>query len=188
MIIGLSSMFYSNETSAQLAEEDIVVNAYYGLVPNKGAFFRLAEASADTVQGLTFNYLGPAGLQAQFMVSDRFGVGIDASYQSKQASYEGYSVNQAVVRAMVRTSWEFYNTEKFQINWANSVGYRNVDWSVTGEDAEEYDLSLLDAVSSPLALRSALGLRYLFTENIGLTMEFGLGGGNSINAGLAVKL
>ena len=164
MVIGLSSFFYSNNASAQLAEEDVVVNAYYGLVPTKGLFFRTAEIASDSVQGASFSYLGPTGIQAQFMV------------------------NQTVIRAMVRTSWEFYNTEKFQINWANSVGYRNVDWSVTGEDSETYDLSLLDAVSSPLALRTAIGLRYLFTENIGLSMEFGLGGGNRINAGLAFKL
>ena len=74
---------------------------------------------------------------------------------------------------------------KFQVNWANSIGYRTASWTVTGVDAGGIDVL---TVSFPLALRTAIGMRYFLTESIGLNAELGLGGGSNVHAGLTFKL
>ena len=194
MVVGVSSLFMGKSANAQLAEGDIIVNANYALVPSKGGWFRLLEAAeAEANSGAKFTYTGPVGLQVQYMVKDKFGVGLDGSYQSKNVLYSDdsngeYTLSQNIIRVMVRTSWEFYNSEKFQVNWANSIGMRKADWTATGPDSDDVDFSVLEVFSSPLAWRTAIGFRYLFTENVGLSMELGLGGGNSVNAGLSYKL
>ena len=81
---------------------------------------------------------------------------------------------------MVRTSWEIIHKKSFQLFWANSVGFRSANWSG--------DFAGFEVVSSPLALRTAMGMRYFFTESIGLSLEFGLGGGSSVCLGGAIKL
>lgn len=189
MVIGLSSVFYSNDSNAQLVEGNIVINANYGVVPVKGLIFRGYEVITDslTTQGLpghSTSFTGPVGIQFQYMLSDKFGIGLDASYQNKSSALVDLDVDLTIIRAMVRTSLEFYNTEKFQMNWANSIGYRSATYTFSGPLSNGFSLKGL----SPLAMRTALGLRYLFTENIGLSMELGLGGGNFINTGLTVKL
>ena len=139
------------------------------------------------------------------MTSDKFGVGIDLNYTSRSASvvdviftditgntdYFDADITQSIIRAMLRTSWEFVNTEKFQMNWANSIGYRMAPWdfTITSNDTSGSLSDIIDVGDGwPLAFRTAIGIRYFATDNIGLNMELiGLSGGSLMNAGVSFK-
>ena len=129
------------------------------------------------------------------MASESFGVGLDVSFTSRKGTWDGIgteidsnynyieeprAAEQTIIRAMIRTSWEIIHKKSFQLFWANSIGYRSVNWK--GDYDSDWQLS------SPLALRTAMGMRYFFTESIGLSLEFGLGGGSSVCLGGAIKL
>ena len=141
------------------------------------------------------------------MTSDKFGIGLDLNYTSRSSSvknvafqdsitgltdYFDADINQNITRIMVRFSWEFVNDEKIQMHWANSIGYRTAPWDFTVTTDDE-SASLSDVVDVgdgwPLAFRTAIGLRYFFTDNIGLNMDLiGLSGGAFMNAGLSLNI
>ena len=139
------------------------------------------------------------------MTSEKFGLGLDINYSSRKVdgntgSFQDnngnnqnftYDLKQDVIRLMIRTSWEFINNEKLQMNWANSIGYRSSTWTFNVTDnssASENDLSY-DFLSSPLAFRTAIGIRYFIIENFGFNFEVvGLSGGAFMNGGLTLKL
>jgi len=87
---------------------------------------------------------------------------------------------------MIRGSWEFVNTERFNMNWANSIGYKA--GKRTFIDPED-DLGLsFSSGLVPVAIRSALGARFFLTPNIALNTEIGIFGGGLLVGGLTYKL
>ena len=186
----------------QLQSGDILIESNYGFIGGKGLWGAIVEEFGSEVE-----LVGPATFRFQYMTSDKFGIGLDFNYTSRSSSvnnvafqdrikgltdYFDADINQKITRIMVRFSWEFVNDEKIQMNWANSIGYRTAPWDFTVTTDDE-SASLSDVVDVgdgwPLAFRTAIGLRYLFTDNIGLNMDLiGLSGGAFMNAGLSFKL
>jgi hypothetical protein len=183
----------------QLQSGDILIESNYGFVGGKGLWGTIADEA-----GIPVEFFGPATVRFQYMTSDKFGVGCDINYSSRSiggntGTYTDlngmpqdftYDLTQNVIRLMIRTSWEFVNNDKFQMNWANSVGYRMAPWTFTVTDnsnATEDNLSY-DFGTWPLAFRTAIGMRYFVSDNIGLNMEvIGLSGGSLMNAGVSFK-
>ena len=180
----------SNSENSYLEKGDMIIDLSYSLSAPKGLTWRAIALNTNS----DLSQLGPIGVKFQYMATEIFGVGLDASFASRKGAWDGidfdlYNSNdstvsrtaeQTIVRVMVRTSWEIIHTKSFQLFWANSVGYRSANW--TG------DLEALELISSPLALRTAMGMRYFFTESMGLSLEFGLGGGSFVCLGAAIKL
>jgi hypothetical protein len=185
---------------SQLQEGDLLLETNYGFIGGKGLWATIADEA-----GIPVTSIGPLTLRSQYMTSDKFGLGLDINYSSRKidgntGSYQDnngnnqnftYDLKQDVIRLMIRTSWEFINNEKFQMNWANSIGYRSSTWTFNVTDnssASENDLSY-DFLSSPLAFRTAIGIRYFILENFGFNFEVvGLSGGAFMNGGLTLKL
>ena len=201
-VVALSSVLFFGSVSAQeedasnsensnLEKGDMMIDVSYSLAGPKGLTWRTIALNTNS----DLSQLGPVGVKFQYMASESFGVGLDVSFTSRKGTWDGIgteidsnynyieeprAAEQTIIRAMIRTSWEIINKKSFQLFWANSVGYRSVNW--------EGDYEGLELVSSPLALRTAMGMRYFFTESIGLSLEFGLGGGSSVCLGGAIKL
>ena len=185
---------------SQLRSGDVLIETNYGFVGGKGLWGTIAKEA-----GVPVSFFGPATLRVQYMSSDKLGVGVDINYSSRSLSGNtgtyidengftqnfSYDLTQNVIRFMFRSSLEFVNKEKLQINWANSVGYRASPWTFTVTDnsnATEDDLSY-DFGSWPLAFRTAIGLRYMLTDAIGINIEIiGLSGGSLMNGGVSIKL
>lgn len=134
------------------------------------------------------------------MATDNFGIGLETNFTSRDITWRetyvdnsqqqvsnNYNVNQIVYRIMIRTNWEFVNEEKFQVNWANSLGHRRAIWS--GDyDNFYYWLNVNNNGGWPIAFRTALGIKYWIHENIALNTEFGFSGGSVMNFGVSGKL
>ena len=188
-IVALSSLLFAGNTNAQLEQGDIIIDASYSLAGPKGLTWRAIEVNDNS----SLSQMGPVGIKFQYMAKESFGVGLDVSFTNRKGSWDGYNYDslsnsvtvpraaeQTIIRAMLRTSWEIINNESFQLFWANSVGYRSVNW--TGY-IEGYEL-----VSSPLAMRTAMGMRFFLSESVGISLELGLGGGSAVCLGAAIKL
>ena len=198
-VILFSSILFFGNVSAQeedasnsenLEKGDMIIDLSYSVAGPKGLTWRAISLTSNS----DLSQLGPIGVKFQYMTTESFGVGLDASFTSRKGTWEetdfdfyGYNdsivsrtAEQTIVRVMVRTSWEIIHKKSFQLFWANSVGFRSANWSG--------DFAGFELVSSPLALRTAMGMRYFFTESIGLSLEFGLGGGSSVCLGGAIKL
>ena len=105
----------------QLQSGDILIETNYGFVGGKGLWGTIADEA-----GVPVEFFGPASLRLQYMTSDKFGIGLDLNYSSRSlignsgtytdpvtgsVSSFNYDLTQNVIRAMLRTSWEFVNND-----------------------------------------------------------------------------
>ena len=178
--------------NAQHEKGKIQIDLYHGLPQHTGILFR-AISSVTVDETVEIKTLGNLGLRFQYYLAPKFALGIDANYTNRSATINyaltGFEekIQQTVIRAMLRTSWEFVKSGGFEMNWNNSIGLRNASWNWSATDP---DLTINTDWNGgvPIAFRSALGFRYMFTENVGLNLEVGVLGGALLNGGLTIAL
>jgi hypothetical protein len=194
-------MSIPSTVKAQHEEGKMHFDLYHGLPPHTGLLFRtLVQEIEDGVdaESKESSTIGNIGFRFQYYIIPTFAMGIDANYTKRDlvVSYLDVGSNalytdqiqQTVTRVMVRTSWEFLEKNGFQVNWANSIGYRSAIWSASSTDPAYVTPSQTARGVIPLAFRTALGMRYMFTDNIGVNLEIGVGGGALANGGLTIAL
>ena len=182
----------SMAVNAQHEKGKIQIDLYHGLPQHTGILFR-AISSVTVDETVEIKTLGNLGLRFQYYLAQKFALGIDANYTNRSATINyaltGFEekIQQTVIRAMLRTSWEFVKSGGFEMNWNNSIGLRNASWNWSATDP---DLTINTDWNGgvPIAFRSALGFRYMFTENVGLNLEVGVLGGALLNGGLTIAL
>lgn len=194
--------------SAQCIKQgDVLVDAYYGW-PN---LFKIAlQADVNTIQnsnaqngyapitGLSVYGIGPLGAKAEYLITDKFGLGLDFNYSNvgfkfsdASADQNGnpitynYNLSSAAVRAMVGANFHFVNSNKLDVYAAVKIGYYNRSFGMITNDP---NFRLNFSISDPLAFRMEIGMRYFFTDNIGVHANFGFPGGPLIAAGISLKL
>ena len=201
-----------------LLKNDVIFEAYYGYaIPGVvlAEINNLSNAGWSNSAGAPYtsktSVLGPIGLRVQYMATDNIGIGLDVNYEQKTGSWESlniqYDENGNIVyddnynlvlantagdfevwklKVMARLSWEIINTERFTLNWANSIGFK-AGGRTLNDPADDLLLAGEGDVF-PIAIRSAFGARFFFTEHIALNTEAGLFGGGLIVAGLSYRL
>ncbi len=209
----IGTLLISAITTISMAQawekNDISVDVYYGYV-GPGLILRaIDELSGDNIAGEAYNpkttVIGPVGLRAQYMVANKFGIGLDVNYETKTGTwnegiseyntitgfydYSNYAASYSVtkLKVMLRTSWEFVNTDKFTMNWANSIGYKAGTRTLDAGGSDNLGIDLSGSVS-PIAFRTALGARYFITDNINIHADGGFFGGGWITGGISYKL
>jgi hypothetical protein len=188
---------------------DVIIDAYFGYT-GPGLALRIINLDPGTET----HVFGPAGLRIQYMVSEGFGIGVDVNYEKKTGNWDSeyttttwnnsnqnyervtnvYEANYQVtkIKAMVRTSWVFVNKENFSANWANSIGYKAGNRTLDDPHSSSISNDITNTIPlgkvGPIAFRTALGMLFLFTDNIGIHFEAGMFGGGWILGGLSFKL
>lgn len=204
---GLSALVMCgvNHANAQGVEQgNIIIDPYYGY-PNFGKNFFDAVETANP-GGFNFDArgIGPAGIRLEYMVTDRIGVGGDFIYstngytfQSRDSIYNGttgqYDVTtnnleykMSRIRIQLRMNYHF---EISNPNFDSYVGFgagTNNRKRVSLENGQDISGELGDFTLLPFSLRVCLGMRYFFTDNIGINTEIGIGG-PVISGGLSFK-
>ena len=205
LCICLTSMVISFFSFGQAWEKDnINVDAYYGYISPGTILNSVDKLSGKNRVGVNYDpqtfVVGPVGIRLQYMISSNFGVGLDLNYESKKASWNEDDYDYAVgefknqeatysvtkIKAMVRTSWEFVNTDKFTMNWANSIGFKTGNRIIDAGDDGNVGISTEDV--APIAFRTALGARFFITDNININASGGFFGGGWWTIGLGYKL
>lgn len=195
----------ANLTTAQAVKKgNIIIDPYYGF-PNFGNtlagvvsdIINMNSSSSVTSEPKLF---GPAGLRAEYMVADNFGLGIDFIYNNAgvEGTIDSLNNNDEVVktydisgtahrfRFQVRANYHFIQDETFDayVGFGAGTNLRSIRFNT---DFPDFDLNNATGVIVPFSLRLALGSRYYFSENVGLNLELGLGG-PVVSVGLSVKI
>ncbi len=201
--------FLQTAKAQALFKNDVLFDVYYGYA-TPGIPLRLVKEldgqtnAANKPYNPTTSIFGPIGLRAQYMVAESFGLGIDVSYEQKIGTWQSSNISYDAdfnpiysdtlgkyevqkLKVMIRGAWEFVNTDKFTMNWANSIGYKAGGRTFFTGSADSVDLSISGKLF-PVAIRSALGVRFFFTENIALNAELGIFGGGLLTGGITYKL
>ena len=178
-------------------EGTFIFDPYYGF-PNFGKVFvnDIDNASSD----VSTIGIGPMGIRAEYMLADKFGVGIDFIYNSINGTYQIDSLNfdgsifqsydtklaMQRYRVQVRMNYHFVTNDRLDAYVGFGVGTntRRFVYSTDKPNAEEYSSS---GSLIPVSARIALGMRYYFNNNIGINSELGIGG-PMLSVGVSVRL
>jgi hypothetical protein len=186
----------SFQAKSQCIEKgNYIFEAFYG-GPN--LWSNVLEASYISTNSIDVkpSNIGPLGLRAEYLISDRLGLGIDILYSRNAVfwkdedfftpgSYFSYKVSVPRIRLTPRLNFHFTSTDRFDIYGAFGAGYKNTRYILETDDPDYEDTT--ESALIPISLRIGLGARFFFTENIGVGAEIGIGGAFA-TFGVAIKL
>jgi outer membrane protein W len=200
LAIGLmATMGFNNTASAQVEQGNFMIDAYYGY-PNLGKSFVDLFVSDNGISGTTLSAVGPCGVRAEYMLADNFGLGVDFIYNSAALSGTVDSLNadntvfrtyDAKIyfrryRVQLRANYHFVQTDQLDSYVGFGAGTNIRTLGITSDYPNFKDSSFTGAII-PVSVRLALGMRYFFTDNIGMNLELGIGG-PIISGGLSIKI
>jgi opacity protein-like surface antigen len=186
----------NQHAAAQVETGSILIDTYYGF-PNIGKQVFSVLASDSSTIGSRATGVGPLGIRFEYMVADKIGVGVDFNYLSNGFEYDYILDNttytatykKTKLRVMARLNYHFVQTEQVDSYVGFGAGYKHKinTFSSTNpadfEDNLESNFQLL-----PFSARICVGTRFFFTDNLGVNLELGAGGGPLLSGGITVKL
>jgi opacity protein-like surface antigen len=152
---------------------------------------------------LNYSYksFGPIHAKFEYGLGDKFGIGASINYMSAGAEWtstyattdtagntiyvpynEGF--DYSTLSVLCRMNIHFATSDKLDPYWGMGVGYRSGSWKYHST----YPGATEPSVSSifPFGWETTIGMRYYFTDNIGMYLEMGLAK-SMIQAGLSAK-
>lgn len=184
-LVGLLSV--TQPTMAQLSKGDVIIDPYVGF-PNLGKSILRSVFSNE--EGVRVSGFPPSGLRAEYMLSEKFGMGLDFIYNSVEVGWSSdgeadtlgsaitkydNTINTQRIRLMLRFNWHFVRSESVDAYFGLGIGYSNRTIKSKSDDPI-FDSEQRIQSPIPVAARLAIGARFYFTDNIGLNLEAGLGG------------
>ncbi len=200
----LAATGFASNLNAQVSQGSFIIDPYYGF-PNFGSNFASAfEVNGNS--GLEVKSLGPIGLRAEYIASEKVGIGIDVIYNdydlrytSTDSIYNGttgtYSTTSTSnrftmqrLRVQARMNYHFETgNPNFDAYFGVGAGTNNrfrKAYENGVEVVDETDLGSLTLL--PVSMRLCTGFRYYFAQNIGINFELGLGG-PVLSGGLSLR-
>ena len=189
---------------------NIIIDPYYGF-PNFGKSFYQSIAESSNTLNYKANGIGPAGIRAEYMISNKIGLGFDFIYNSNKVSYSqtdtiyDFDANFNVLKTYETVSSErLMRRIRFQarINFHFDVSNPNLDayfgigagtnnrfrkyWENGIEIKDTYN-PINNLILIPFSIRICTGMRYYFNPRIGANLELGFGG-PLISTGISLKI
>ena len=193
----------SNASAQALGEGGVSIDAYYGFPNLYNTSFQALYSDGNELN-LNVGGIGPVGIRAEYMLADKFGIGVDVSFSSAKVGFDfeqsvynetTNEFDQVTYSEEVRTSkisaiatFNYHFIDKVDFYAMFGAGYKNRNFAFSSNDPAFDEASANVSVTLiPVALRLALGVRYFLTDNIGLSMQLGFGHSGVLNGGLAFK-
>lgn len=196
----------TNSAQAQAQEKgDFLIDAYIG---TGATAFVYSGDSVNSFYGYT-DYkntgVGPFGLKFEYMLGEKVSIGADVFYKiinekftdptgidtaTNSVVVNEVNLNKNRFRAQVRLNFYLVNTDNFTSYFGLGAGLNNrakVETVNGVKSTENFQYFLLENNSVNFSARMCLGARYMFTDNLGINGELGLGGATFL-AGITYKL
>jgi len=168
----------------------------YGYPSWGQVYFNLEAVSygLDTYDNYTPKGMGPLHFKGEIGLSKFIGMGISVNYETyggkwTKLYYNGiYAENFTVtsLSVMPRFSVHFATTTQIDPYFGVGAGYKSTTYKFHS-DFPNPDLSWYQEGYFPVSIETTVGLRYYFSDAVGIYMEMGLAK-SLIQGGLAVKL
>jgi opacity protein-like surface antigen len=187
-LISTASFAQKGSSGNSVQQGTILIDATYGFPYVNGTLIKAAYSS-DSLGGTgvarNYNHFGG---RIEYMVSDKISLGMEGTYALATVDYRGsnlqtYRAGMSKLRILARMSYHFATNEHIDpyITWG--VGYKNTKvYSNEPGDVREVSVNLL-----PISFRTGIGIRYFFTDGVGINVEAGIGG-PAVQAGISFKL
>ena len=199
VIAALSFTLTTLNTSAQAFDEGkSVVTIGYGFPNLITATFRSIYNTTDHT-GYTFSAMGPLVARYEYGLSEKIGFGIVAGYSMMSLSYTYQDWNSTMTAQVnytatlkwsspsvgARMSIHFATKDKLDPYFGVSAGWSGNTFTWTDTNPNNNTKSSVSF--SPFYFGLGVGMRYYFTDNIGMYVEFGWDKWALMQAGLALK-
>ncbi len=194
-LLALTMMLAPKKSNAQAIEEgNVIIDAYYGFPNLYSTAFKAAYESSNST-GFTLGSQGPLGIRAEYLITDKFGFGIDLGMNSSSISYSEADINTNIIYdykfstrkigAIFTFNYHFVENDKLDAYFVLGGGYGNRNFKFTSTDPNYIEESAKSLI--PISYKICVGMRYFFTENIGANLALGLGQGGLVNVGVSAK-
>lgn len=164
----------------------ILIDAFYGFPYFNGTLLKAAyrDSLGNNNQVSNLNHFGG---KVEIMLSDKIGVGLEGTWASATARYKGnngqiYTAGIDKIRILAKFNFHFATSEKIDPYLTGGIGFKNTK-IYTNEPSAVNDISFNIV---PVAFRIGIGMRYFFTDIIGVNAEVGIGG-PLMQGGLSLK-
>ena len=150
-----------------------------------GNFVNSVFKAFDVFDNLKTHNLGPIHAKAEYMVSEKFGIGLSMNYfgikSSTAITFKNGSgntvtgergVNFNSFSGLVRFNYYYMNTDNIGLYSGAGIGYKTSRWVSYNDDPAGSNGSLPNIV--PLGFEAIFGIKGMFTPKIGAYAEFGL--------------
>lgn len=190
--------------SAQAVEQgNVIIDTYYGFPNLYTTVFKSTYANSGTETNLEIGGLGPVGLRAEYMVADKIGVGLDIGFNNSHVNYSeettvynsttgnydpvtyDYNFSTQKIGVMATLNYHFLDNDKVDAYGVFGAGYGQRSYKFESTDPDYVNEEIKGLI--PVAMRIGVGMRYFFTDNIGLNLGLGFGQGGIANAGISFK-
>ena len=185
---------FSASAQSPVMKGNILVDAYYGFPNLYGAILQSAVETGSSTD-VTAQSIGPVGFRAEYLASDKLGVGIDFCYSDASVSqtdmgadgntYE-YKISSPKIGFMATINYHIVTTDVVDFYFITGAGYKSRSLKASTDDPD-YTTESVDVSLTNLAARIGLGTRIFFTENIGVNIGVGFGQGSVLNGGVSFK-
>lgn len=173
----------------------IVATVGYGF-PNWG---KTILKVYETEPGFSSFGFGPVHFRGEYGLSDNIGLGISVNFVSYGVSYtyQGYNsvtkLNQdytdkievTSLSVMPRFNFHFAVSNQLDPYWGIGAGYKINSYKFSSTDPTAPPETMPGSI--PVGFETTVGMRFYFTENIGVYAEIGLAK-SLIQGGLSIKL
>lgn len=189
---------------AQTVERgSVVIDAYYGLPNLYKSAFRLIYNISGAELNLKFGGLNPIGIRGEYLVTDRLGVCLDVGFNSSTIRYEEwgnrtnpetgfsepflfyYKLFTYKIGVLIGPQFHFIRNEHLDFYGTALIGYANRRFGFETNDLGFINESI--KIPIPIGFKVGFGVRYFFTNNLGVNLGLGIGQGGIVNGGLSLK-
>jgi hypothetical protein len=194
---------FNKEKKAISRKHQLNFTPYYGFPHLEKMYQNLIIQSDSTIDMYNFKEVnvkgyGPLGLRGEFFLNNYIAVGFDFMYNQysiniiDEYEYFDYTTqaNKTVTDVYKYTLKRYRIQAKCNMHFKSlnpnldtyvgigiGLSHRKAAFTENGKSDPEIDIDLNSDINLiPLSLRTAFGLRYYFTRNIGLNAEIGIGG------------
>ncbi len=186
------------QDSLKIEKNSWVVVLNYG-GPNVSALL-LKDFEPNYVYSSTISGIGPLEARAEYLIGERFSIGLSLSYADAKLQLTGgvdkdstlfnYTVATPRFRIMSRATFYSFKSKSIISYSAFSAGYTHARLINQSSDPNyEYHYEgLINYYGLALGLRFSWGLMFFPVQPVGFNLEFGIGSGAFINAGLVFRL
>lgn len=161
-----------------VSQGTFIIDGTYGFPYFLGNIIKNGNSSTITdAKVVNYNHIGG---RIEYMVSSTVGLGLDYTFARVtnnfvvigQPSSVRYNESLTKQRILGRINIHFATSPQLDPYVTAGVGYKTITWE--SEYDPDVDLSTLNLI--PVAFRIGMGLRWYFTDIIGLGVEAGIGG------------
>jgi outer membrane protein W len=172
-----------------LKKGNILVDAYYGLPYLYSSVLRSTYQKPNNASSVHNN--NQVGGKVEIMLTDKIGVGVEGTYAAANISYLDsnnlrYSAGVNKYRILAKINFHFATTKKLDPYFTLGAGYMNFKYYQTQPGVNNLSTNEFVQNMIPVSVRASIGLRYFFTDFMGLNAEIGLGG-PLLQGGLSFK-